>query len=135
LSKRASSRSKRLQGLKKLQFLRPAGEHLREGSDGLHGSYLRLAGSQRVNRAEQATNESWGQLGHPDPDARPLGRDVISPGHAHKSCTGHESLSRGICTSKSVKSAGFQTLGRVAYTVRIRARRTAPAARQEAPWT
>jgi hypothetical protein len=114
--------------------VRAMAKHLLKQRHGICGG----GGVGRRHESEgvkQAANESWGQLGHPNPDARPLGRDVISPGHEHKSCTGHEPLSRGICASESAKSAGFQTLGRVAHTVRIRARRDAPAAQQETQWT
>ncbi len=133
--KRPSCSRQRFKRLFQGWVLRQAREHLGKCLYGLGCAYLGLTGSESVNRIEQAANESWGQLGYPGPEPRPLGRDVTSPGHGCKSCTGRQSLSRGICASETVKSAGFQTLGRVAYTVRIRARRGAQAARQETSWT
>jgi hypothetical protein len=114
---------------------RASAQHFGEGSDGIGG----IGGGHPLkcrDCSKQAANESWVQpLSYTSPDSLPLAADVSATGHAHKSCTGRQSLSRGICVSESVKAAGFQTLWRVAYTVRIRARRGALGAQQEVSWT
>lgn len=48
-----------------------------------------FSGGKRFQVPEKTTNESWVQpFGHTVPHSRPLGRDVISPGHGYQSYTG-----------------------------------------------
>jgi hypothetical protein len=51
---------------------------------------------EAIQGSEQTANESWGQLGHPCPDARPLSGEVISPGHGYQSYIGAARAARGI---------------------------------------
>lgn len=77
-----------------LRQVRPAiARNFLQGGNGFHG-VAALRDRQEFKGSEQAANESWGQLGYPVPDSRPLAADVSAAGHAYRSYTGAPHLSR-----------------------------------------